>query len=271
MIKTLVVDDDFAVAGMHRRFVEALEGFEVVGVLERGLPVAEFLAQHEVDLVLLDVHLPDRGGVQVLEDLRAAGHDVAVIMVTAASERDTVRRAVGHGVDGYLVKPFSREEFNQRLREFAALLASHGGSDQGAGSAPELDQTEIDRLVRGASGRSPGNAEQPPAAARSSTAEPPRAVPSGRAHHAGSAAPPSGPPDRLPKGYSAPTLNLVAAALREAGAGVDLSAREVAAACGISRVSARRYLELLTDRGRAELRPRYGSTGRPEHRYAWIG
>ncbi|MFC0250161.1 response regulator [Citricoccus parietis] len=263
MIRTLVVDDDFAVAGMHRRFVEALDGFEVVGVLERGLPVAEFLAQHEVDLVLLDVHLPDRGGVQVLEDLRAAGNDVAVIMVTAASERDTVRRAVGHGVDGYLVKPFSREEFNGRLREFAALLAAHGGSGQGAGSAPELDQTEIDRLVRGASGRAPGNVEQ---LAQSSTASW-----SSTAAQSGSGAPPSGPPDRLPKGYSAPTLNLVAAALREAGAGVDLSAREVAAACGISRVSARRYLELLTDRGRAELRPRYGATGRPEHRYAWIG
>ncbi|MFB9072220.1 hypothetical protein ACFFX0_13820 [Citricoccus parietis] len=94
---------------------------------------------------------------------------------------------------------------------------------------------------------------------------------SSTAAQSGSGAPPSGPPDRLPKGYSAPTLNLVAAALREAGAGVDLSAREVAAACGISRVSARRYLELLTDRGRAELRPRYGATGRPEHRYAWIG
>ncbi|GAA1128859.1 response regulator [Citricoccus alkalitolerans] len=257
------MDDDFAVAGMHRRFVEALDGFEVVGVLERGLPVADYLTQHEVDLVLLDVHLPDRGGVQVLEDLRTAGHDVAVIMVTAASERDTVRRAVGHGVDGYLVKPFSREEFNERLREFAALLAAHGGSLQGSGTAPELDQTEIDRLVRGASGRAPGNVEQP--GQSSTTAR------SGAEARSGAATPVGGPPDRLPKGYSAPTLNLVAAALRGAGAGVDLSAREVAAACGISRVSARRYLELLTDRGKAELRPRYGATGRPEHRYAWIG
>ncbi|MEW1981257.1 response regulator [Citricoccus sp. NPDC079358] len=265
MIRTLVVDDDFAVAGMHRRFVEALDGFEVVGVLERGLPVAEFLAQHEVDLVLLDVHLPDRGGVQVLEDLRSAGHDVAVIMVTAASERDTVRRAVGHGVDGYLVKPFSREEFNDRLREFAAFLAAHGGPGRGAGSAPELDQSEIDRLVRGASGRARDSVDRPPAVHSSAAAPSPAVGPSG------AAAPAGGTPARLPKGYSAPTLNLVGTALREAGAGVDLSAREVAAACGISRVSARRYLELLTERGLAELRPRYGSTGRPEHRYGWIG
>lgn len=261
MIRTLVVDDDFAVAGMHRRFVEALDGFEVAGVLERGTPVAAFLADHEVDLVLLDVHLPDRSGVQVLEELRAGGHGVAVIMVTAASERDTVRRAVGHGVDGYLVKPFSREQFNERLRAFAAL-ASTPGAGRGSLDEQALDQAEIDRLVLGATGRTAGDGRAP--------------EPAGGAHDAGPPGPGRPPqrlpdqlPDRLPKGYSAPTLNLVATAL--SGAGDDVSAREVSASCGISRVSARRYLELLTELGLAELRPRYGVTGRPEHRYAWRG
>ncbi|QCU77132.1 response regulator [Citricoccus sp. SGAir0253] len=259
MIRTLIVDDDFAVAGMHRRFVEALEGFEVAGVLERGLPVAGFLAEHEVDLVLLDVHLPDRSGVQVLEDLRAAGSDVAVIMVTAASERDTVRRAVGHGVDGYLVKPFSRDEFNDRLLAFAALYAEPAGAEQDTLDGGELDQAEIDRLVRGAAGLPPR--EGGAAVAGTGTGAP------------GDTAGASGAtlPTRLPKGFSAPTLRRVADALREAGAGVDRSAREVAEACGISRVSARRYLDLMAGHGLAELRPRYGATGRPEHRYVWTG
>nr|WP_255459728.1 response regulator [Micrococcus sp. TA1] len=281
----MIVDDDFAVAGMHRRFVEALEGFEVAGVLERGVPVAGFLTEHEVDLVLLDVHLPDRSGVQVLEDLRAAGSDVAVIMVTAASERDTVRRAVGQGVDGYLVKPFSRDEFNERLLAFAALYADPAGADQEVLDEEALDQAEIDRLVRGAAGLPPR--------AEGSTASTPAGAVVGEAGGAGEAGRTTGPdgavagstgavtegaataevglPARLPKGFSVPTLRLVATALQEAGAGVDRSAREVAEACGISRVSARRYLDLLTGHGLAELRPRYGATGRPEHRYLWTG
>lgn len=260
-----MVDDDFAVAGMHRRFVEALDGFEVAGVLERGAPVAEFLADHEVDLVLLDVHLPDRSGVQVLEELRAGGHGVAVIMVTAASERDTVRRAVGHGVDGYLVKPFSREQFNERLREFAAL-ASAPGPGRGSLDEQALDQAEIDRLVHGATGRAAGDAYPPEPVAGPHEASLP-GHPPGLGHPPHRL--PDQLPDRLPKGYSAPTLTLVATAL--SGAGDDVSAREVSASCGISRVSARRYLELLTELGLAELRPRYGATGRPEHRYAWLG
>ncbi|GAA2363252.1 response regulator [Nonomuraea africana] len=72
----------------------------------------------------------------------------------------------------------------------------------------------------------------------------------------------------LPKGLSSATCALVADALRQAAG--DLSASEAAALTGLSRVSARRYLEYLCAAGRAELRPRYGTTGRPEHRYRWM-
>ncbi|RJL26621.1 response regulator [Bailinhaonella thermotolerans] len=73
----------------------------------------------------------------------------------------------------------------------------------------------------------------------------------------------------LPKGLSPATCDLVASALREAGR--DLSAAETAALTGLSRVSARRYLEFLCETGRAALQPRYGTAGRPEHRYRWSG
>ncbi|PZG04850.1 response regulator [Nonomuraea aridisoli] len=73
----------------------------------------------------------------------------------------------------------------------------------------------------------------------------------------------------MPKGLSAATCALVADALRDAGR--DLSAAEAAELTGLSRVSARRYLEHLCAEGRAELRPRYGTAGRPEHRYQWLG
>ena len=71
----------------------------------------------------------------------------------------------------------------------------------------------------------------------------------------------------LPKGLSSTTCALVAEVLQEAEG--DLSAVEAAERVGISRVSARRYLEHLCTTGQATQRPRYGSAGRPEHRYAW--
>lgn len=243
MIRTLIVDDDPDIARLHARYVEALEGFEVAGVLERGGPVLAFLEESDVDLVLLDVHLPDMDGLQVLEDLRGSGHDVGVIMITAASERATVRFAVGRGVEDYLVKPFTATDFNRRLEAFRG---SRNESVTQAG--PSLAQEDIDSMLR--------------------AGEPERRE-DGRA--ARSAAALNAP---LPKGFSQPTVQLVGRALREAagpdGTG-DMSAAEVSEGCGISRVSARRYLEMMAGRGLAELRAKYGAPGRPEHRYRWTG
>ncbi|MER5621340.1 response regulator [Streptosporangium sp. NPDC002544] len=78
-----------------------------------------------------------------------------------------------------------------------------------------------------------------------------------------------GVPLPLPKGLSATTCTLVATALRKSD--TDMSAAEAAAITGLSRVSARRYLEHLCAAGQAELRPKYGTAGRPEHRYRWTG
>jgi response regulator of citrate/malate metabolism len=73
------------------------------------------------------------------------------------------------------------------------------------------------------------------------------------------------PTSTLHKGQSAPTMALVRQVMTEAGD--DLSAAEVADQVGISRPTAQRYLAQLVQDGVIELRLRYGSTGRPEHRY----
>ncbi|MEU1470898.1 response regulator [Streptomyces sp. NPDC005761] len=77
----------------------------------------------------------------------------------------------------------------------------------------------------------------------------------------------AGEPD-LPKGHSTTTAELVRDALR--GAGGPLSAQEIAESAGMSRQTAQRYLKLLERSGRVRLTLRYGETGRPEHRYAWV-
>jgi response regulator of citrate/malate metabolism len=73
----------------------------------------------------------------------------------------------------------------------------------------------------------------------------------------------------LPRGLSTQTAELVERALREHTG--TLSAAECANQVGISRVSARRYLEHFSGTGRAEVTLRYGAAGRPERRYCWVG
>lgn len=227
-VRVLVVDDDTAVAALHRDWVELSPGFTVVSVAHTGAGALEEVAVHRPDLVLLDVYLPDVPGTQVLRTLRAAGgYQPDVIAVTAARELETVRAAMAGGVLSYLVKPFSRKTFAERLDGYAAhraeVVRRTGRASAGLG------QQEVDRLMH-------------------------RLV---------------APSSNLPKGLSGRTLDLVAEELR--GAGGDLSASEVAQRCGLARVSARRYLEHLERAGLAVVRPRYGTAGRPEHGYRWVG
>lgn len=84
---------------------------------------------------------------------------------------------------------------------------------------------------------------------------------------AGSFAP--GPGNTLPKGLSVETADLIERALRATDS--SLSATECATATGISRVSARRYLEYFHSAGSADVSLRYGAAGRPERRYSWRG
>ncbi|MBC2959954.1 response regulator [Nocardioides deserti] len=138
-MRVLVVDDDFMVASIHARFVERAPGFVVVGRAATGAEALDAVERLRPDLVLLDVHLPDLNGIEVLRRLRGRGDDVGVIVVTAAREVDTVRAAAAAGAAHYLVKPFEHEDLLARLEVFRAARAALQGVD-----AP--DQAHIDAV-----------------------------------------------------------------------------------------------------------------------------
>jgi two-component system response regulator MprA len=117
----LVVDDDAGLRKALRRVLTA-NGFEVEEAAGGTEALAE-LRSRSFDLVVLDVMMPGRDGIEICEQLRAEGDGLPVLMLTA---RDAVRdRVVGleAGADDYLVKPFANEELVARIR---ALLRRSG-------------------------------------------------------------------------------------------------------------------------------------------------
>lgn len=220
MIDVLVVDDDFMVASIHAKFVDRTPGFAVVGTARTGADALTMCADLSPDLVLLDVHLPDMSGLDVLQRLRADGSTVGVIMVTAERDAEAVRTALHGGAMQYLVKPFEYGDFAARMQRVNEALTTL--------AAGEADQATIDRAFGG-----------PPAVSVT-----------------------------LPKGLSQESAQLVADVL---GEGAEVSAADCGERVGLSRVSARRYLEYFVDQGRATVRLNYGNAGRPERRYRSAG
>ncbi|MGZ8178659.1 response regulator [Williamsia sp. SKLECPSW1] len=154
-IRVLVVDDDFRVAALHASIVDAVIGFETVA---RAGTVAQAKAAAEenghVDLALVDVHLPDGSGIELIRDLRCDA-----FVVTAEDSATALRHAVTAGAMGYLIKPFENTELARRLAGYAqyrrlvevtrlsqsqvdAALAAVRGERQQAARASEVSQTE---------------------------------------------------------------------------------------------------------------------------------
>jgi two-component system CitB family response regulator len=243
-IRTLIIDDDVAVAGIHHGFLLARGGFDVVSMAHTGQQGLDLAAELRPELVLLDIHLPDMSGLDVLQQLRGRQQALDVLVITASRELETVRGAMAGGVLHYLVKPFTSQALNERLDEYLILRRELAAG----GAAGPLDQDSIDRLVAPTRRATASDTVAGPASE-------PVAVPA-----AVSAA-------RLPKGLSRPTLDAVIEALKSSQE--DVSAAGMALQLGLSRVSARRYLEYLVIHGFARLTPRYGAAGRPENRYLW--
>jgi response regulator of citrate/malate metabolism len=133
----LVVDDDFMVARLHARFVERTPGFQVAAVAATGREALDLAARLDPDLVLLDVHLPDLGGLEVLARLREAGSRAGVVMVTAERDADVVRSALAGGAMQYVVKPFEQQDLAERLLRVRGALQALGDG--------QTDQEAIDR------------------------------------------------------------------------------------------------------------------------------
>ncbi|MCO7219131.1 response regulator [Klenkia sp. PcliD-1-E] len=128
-LAVLVVEDEPVAGEAHRLHVDRTPGFRCVGVAGTGRAAWEALGRTGVDLVLLDMNLPDTHGTELLRRLRAAGRDVDVLAVTSARELATVRAAAAHGVVGYLLKPFTGAALRERLTVYAqhrAVLRAEG-------------------------------------------------------------------------------------------------------------------------------------------------
>jgi response regulator of citrate/malate metabolism len=240
MIKVLIVEDEPTAAEALALHVARVPGFAVAGHVRTGGDALRRAAAGGVDLVMLDIYLPDMSGLEVLRRLRAAGHTVDVVATTRARDLSVVQAAVSFGVTQYLVKPFTFGAVRQKLERYSAYRASLTGADL------PVAQNEIDSLFGALREYADEPSGLPKGVGRESLQAVVAALRSALERDATGAHPPA-----------------------DEGVGAR-SAAEVARELGMSRVTTRRYLEYLVDAGLARRQARYGGTGRPELEYRWL-
>ncbi|KAA9087294.1 response regulator [Microbacterium radiodurans] len=144
MIGVLLVDDEALTLDLHREYVGRLDGFRVIAECSGARSALRALldspAAAEIDLVLLDMTMPDGSGLDVLRHLRARARGVDVIAITSVREADVVRQAVSLGAVQYLVKPFTFADFRERMTQYARFR------ERASETTGTTTQAEIDAM-----------------------------------------------------------------------------------------------------------------------------
>lgn len=110
----LVVDDDRMMREMLKLILNT-DDYPVVGEAANGRQAIELSARLKPELVLLDIRMPEMGGLEALEEIRKASPSTTVMMVSAESTMDSVREAISKGAAGFVVKPLNAASVLDRI------------------------------------------------------------------------------------------------------------------------------------------------------------
>ena len=140
MIRTMIVEDDPMVRQINSKFLAKIKGFSLEKSASNLSEAREFLEKDTVDLILLDVFLPNENGIDFLKWLRKNEIESDVILITADKSIERIKDAFRYGGVDYLIKPFTFERFQESLDAFKERLNSYNNNET-------IEQSDLDKLI----------------------------------------------------------------------------------------------------------------------------
>ncbi|HIY58376.1 MAG TPA: response regulator [Candidatus Tetragenococcus pullicola] len=109
MIRLLIVDDEPIIGKGIQAMLRDYLKYQVEGIVQNGLEAWKFLQEHEVDIVLTDIEMPQMDGIQLAQKIREAKKAIPIIFLTAFRDFEYAQAAITYKIDNYLVKPIDEE------------------------------------------------------------------------------------------------------------------------------------------------------------------
>ncbi|MBO8156996.1 MAG: response regulator [Bacillaceae bacterium] len=154
MLKIGIVEDDFRVASIHEDFLSKVADIDVVFKALNAEETLKKLKEHTVDLVLLDIYMPDRLGIDIIEEIKNLQPDVGIIIISAGTDKKIVQQALQKGVFDYIIKPVSMKRFTDTIEKFKRVKEELEQKE-------EVDQTFLDQYFGHVSDSSKPEQEMP--------------------------------------------------------------------------------------------------------------
>ncbi|WP_254273044.1 chemotaxis protein CheY [Haloarcula marina] len=115
MPDVLIADDSEFMRNLLREILE--EDHTIVGEVENGVEAVEVYKEQTPDLVMMDIVMPIRDGIEATGEIKSANPDANVIMCTSVGQEEKMKEAVKAGADGYITKPFQKPSVMEAIED----------------------------------------------------------------------------------------------------------------------------------------------------------
>ncbi len=120
MIKLLIADDHHLFRDGLSRIINEIPEFDLRAVAQNGKEALDFALQHQPDVVLMDLHMPEMNGIEATEQILAQNPDIRILMLTISEEDDDLFSALRAGAGGYLLKNTSSQNLISAIKDIVA-------------------------------------------------------------------------------------------------------------------------------------------------------
>ena len=115
MPEVLIADDSEFMRNLLREILE--EDHQIVGEVENGVEAVETYKEERPDLVMMDIVMPIRDGIEATDEIKNTDPDANVIMCTSVGQEEKMKEAVKAGADGYITKPFQKPSVMEAIED----------------------------------------------------------------------------------------------------------------------------------------------------------
>ena len=114
----LIVDDSEFMRNLLREILE--EEFEIAAEAENGVEAVELYNEKRPDLVMMDIVMPIRDGIEATSEIKSGSPGANVIMCTSIGQEEKMKKAIKAGADGYITKPFQKPSVMDAINDVVA-------------------------------------------------------------------------------------------------------------------------------------------------------
>ena len=143
----VVIAEDEAIVRLDLKEILVSAGYEVVGETGRGDEAVQLVEEHQPDLAVLDIKMPGMDGLRAAREITTRHRQVAVLLLTAFSQRDLIEEARDSGVSAYLIKPFQPRELLPAIENVLAKARQEWAIEEEHSSDGAEDKIATRRLV----------------------------------------------------------------------------------------------------------------------------